>query len=113
MVMWVLLGLPLACNGDSSDGGAGDISSGAHEDIPLMGAADLLVRASLDLRGIRPSDDEISQIEDDPASFSQLVDEFLFHENFPARVMDVFGEPMRTRFEAYPVTAEDFGLDDD
>ena len=116
MVIHGLAGLFLVsgCGGSGSGAnGSTDISEGAWEDIPLMSTTDLLVRASLDLRGIRPSEEEIVRIEEDEAAFSELVEEFLHHENFPLRVMDLFSEPFRTRFEAYPVTAADFGLEDE
>ena len=41
---------------------------------------DYLVRASLDLRGVRPSPDEIAQVEANPNTVDDLVDGF-FHDD--------------------------------
>jgi hypothetical protein len=93
--------------GGSDDGGSGD------EALPRMSDRRLLNRLSLDLRGVRPTVEEIERLEADPAEIDALMEEFLYDERFHLRVMDLFSEVYRTRSEGYVISAIDFGLDDD
>ena len=71
-----------------------------------------LTRASLDLRGIRPSIAEIEAMAEDPESFQFLVEDFLHHPNFGARVRNLFAEIYLTRVEDWPRSASEVGLSD-
>ena len=51
-----------------------------------------LVRASLTLRGIRPSPDEVQLVADDPSQLEVLVDEWLESEHFGETVKDLHAE---------------------
>lgn len=73
----------------------------------------LLARVSLDLRGVRPSDDEIAMIEADPDALLDLEETFLHDARFGQRVRDLYAEIYLTRTESFPVTAADYGLDDE
>jgi hypothetical protein len=80
---------------------------------PDLAPAVLLTRASLDLRGVRPSVDELDAIEADPALFETYLDDFLQDRAFPERVRTLFSEIYLTRQDYYYVTAADYGLDDE
>lgn len=73
----------------------------------------LLSRLSLDLRGTRPSDDEIARVEADAAALDDLTAELLQDERFEERVRDLFSEVYLTRTESFPVNAASFGLGDE
>lgn len=80
-----------------------------EESWPEMSASRLLTRASLDLRGVRPSPDELDRVEADPAALGEILDEYLQDERFPQRVVELYGEVYLTRADVYPVSV--FGLD--
>jgi hypothetical protein len=82
------------------------------EGIERLAPHRLLVRASLDLRGVRPSDDELERIEADPDAYEELVDEFLADERFADRVMDLFAEVTLTRTEQYFINLTAYGVED-
>lgn len=82
------------------------------EALPAMAPVDLLTRLSLDLRGRRPSVDEIEAVEADPAALDALAEDMLFDEDFGARVRDLFADVYRTRTESYYVAASSYGLVD-
>jgi hypothetical protein len=83
------------------------------EAIPEMSATRLLERASLDLRGIRPSIDELDAVEADPDSVDASIDSFLQEERFGARVRSMFAEIYLTRQDSWYVSAADYGLEDE
>ncbi len=85
----------------------------AVEVAPDLPAAQLLTRASLDLRGVRPSVDELDAIEADPGLYSAFVDEFLQDGRFGERVRTMYSELYLTRQDYYYVSAADYGLDDE
>lgn len=80
---------------------------------PEMDPVRLLTRLSLDLRGVRPSDDEIARVEADEAAVDELAGELLSDERFGVRVRDLFSEIYLTRTESWPVSAETLGLSDE
>jgi hypothetical protein len=85
---------------------------------PAPGAASvtaraLLVRASLDLRGVRPREADYTRVDEDPAALDALIDEFLHDERFGARLRELFAPVYRTRIDFYPVAAESYGLEDE
>lgn len=60
--------------------------------VELLTPAERVVRASMAIRGIRPSIAEINQVEDDPASLPTLVDGWLESEEFLETVEDLHAE---------------------
>ena len=56
-----------------------------------------LFRASLDLRGVRPTMDEIERVDADPQAYGELVDEFLDDPRFEERVINMYAEVFLTR----------------
>jgi hypothetical protein len=62
----------------------------------------VLVRASLDLRGRRPSPDELRQVATNPDALDGLIDGFLEDDAFARRIKDLFAPAFRTRVDEYP-----------
>ena len=79
---------------------------------PTMAPVAVRTRASLDLRGVHPSPDEIAGVETDPAAIDGLVDTFLADPRFESRVRDLWAEVYLTRTGPIYLTAGDFGVDD-
>ena len=79
--------------------------------IEHMSAVALLTRASLDLRGVRPTLDEIEQVEADATAVEGLIDAFLVDERFASRVRSLYSEIYLTQQDTWYVTAELAGLD--
>ena len=84
--------------------------SDATEPSPVMDARQILVRASMDLRGVRPSADELAILERDPSRLGSLVDGMLDDPRFGDRVRAIFAPHLRTRRDEYPLWAEDYGI---
>jgi len=97
--------------GGTADGGS---DAGAQEaPASSLDAVQLLARASLDLRGVRPSVEEIEAVEADADAYARLVDDFLADDRFGDSVRRAWGEVLLTRQDYYYVTAADFGLSDE
>jgi hypothetical protein len=74
------------------------------EPAPATLAPDrLLARISLDLRGVRPTLEELDAVERDPALLDDLVERFLADELFLRRLEDLYSEVMYTRSGDYYV----------
>ena len=84
----------------------------AAEVFPLT-AREVLVRASLDVRGVRPTEAEHAALEADPAALEALLDGFLADERFGARVRAIFAPVLRTQLDAFTVSAAAYGIDDE
>jgi len=80
---------------------------------PDLDPAVLLTRASLDLRGVRPTLDELDTVEADPGLYESYVDAFLQDRSFGERVRTMFSEIYLTRQDYYYVSAADYGLSDE
>ncbi|MCA9489924.1 MAG: DUF1549 domain-containing protein [Myxococcales bacterium] len=75
-----------------------------------LDAEELLVRASLDLRGVRPTTAELDRVSADPSAYDALVDEFLADPRFEDRATDLFAEVFLTRTETFNVRFDGFDL---
>jgi hypothetical protein len=82
----------------------------ADEDLGGPDPVAQLFRASLDLRGVRPTLDEIDQIDADPEAYENMVAGFLDDERFVDRVVNLYAEVFLTRNDGYSVGATDYGL---
>ncbi|MFN3201438.1 MAG: hypothetical protein ACE366_23755 [Bradymonadia bacterium] len=69
--------------------------------IPL-GAAALFTRASLDIRGVRPTLDELGELDDDPTRLAALLDGLMDDPRLMGRVKEMFAPAFRTRVDLYP-----------
>lgn len=96
---WLLVAaLALAgCSGDEGDGGA------AESDRDALTPTELLTRASLDLRGVRPSADELETVRREPERVDEVIAGFVDHPAFGERMKDVFAGAWRTRIDLYPL----------
>lgn len=81
--------------------------------VTELDPAHLLLRLSLDLRGVRPSLAEIAAVEEDPAAMDAAVEDFLRDARFGERVRSLFADVYLTRQDAWYVSASDFGMDDE
>ncbi|MFT5685842.1 MAG: hypothetical protein ACI8RZ_006796 [Myxococcota bacterium] len=63
---------------------------------PLLDDVAWLARASLDLRGIRPSLDEIAAVQSDPDAVTALIDDMLEDERFPERMAWLWNDTIHT-----------------
>ena len=69
-----------------------------------------LFRASLDLRGVRPTLEEIERVVDSSDNYEALVDEYLEDDRFQDRLVDMYAEVFLTRSDGYSVDAAGYGL---
>jgi hypothetical protein len=99
LLVWALLA---GCGSDPSP-------SAASKAMP---ASDLLIRASLDLRGVRPSQSELERVEADPAAVDSVIEDYLSDPRFGERVAALFAEITLTRTESYPIDFTAFALDE-
>jgi len=86
---------------------------GPTDELPQLEPEQLLVRASLDLRGVRPTVDELDRVDDDPAAVETLIEDYLQDPRFGERVISLYSEIYLTRLDYYYVTAEEYGLYDE
>ena len=98
MWFWLLL---MGCGGVAEDSGAAE--------VPEMSAVDLLTRVSLDLRGVRPTVEELTAVEADPTLLDRYIDAFLEDERLGERVVSMWSEIYLTRQDSYYLDAEDYG----
>ncbi len=74
--------------------------------VPLS-KQDLLIRASMDLRGQRPTLQELDAIEADPNGYAGLVNRFLRSPEFLERVKDVYDDALLVRREDFQDESRD------
>lgn len=92
---------PLGCGGD--DGAPidppPDASPPPAATLALLGPVDHLTRASMALRGVRPSLAELDAVAADPAALPGLVDGYLAGPEFAATMRDLHAETFLLRLE--------------
>ncbi len=76
----------------------------------LVNPAEMLTRASLDIRGVRPNAEDVERIHQTPDDLDTLINGYLQDQSFPRRVMDLYSEIYLTQAEQFtvPFTAFDF-----
>jgi hypothetical protein len=74
---------------------------GAQADVPLvpLPAGELLTRAAMDLRGMRPAPAELDAVEADPSSYEAIVDAYLHSPEFLEEVKDLYDDALLVRRE--------------
>ncbi len=80
-------------------------------EVPQASAVQVLQRASLDLRGVRPSVAEIEAVEADATALEAQIDTFLDDPRFAGRVMDLWSEVYLTRTETWSISGDAYGQD--
>jgi hypothetical protein len=66
---------------------------------PSSCATRLLIRASLDLRGVRPSVAELEAVEAEPSQLDGLIADFLYDERFADQIVALYAEIYQTQFD--------------
>lgn len=94
------------------DDGSNDTPVAEPATTVHMDAMNLLIRASLDLRGVRPSLEEIEAVEADPSLVDSYIEQFLYDEDFGGRVRDLFAPIYLTRVDYFTVSGSAYGLTD-
>lgn len=97
--------LAASCN-EATDG-----ESPAEEqtaDREGLSPTELLVRASLDLRGIRPTAEELAAVDSDPESVDAMIEAFVDDPLFGLRMKDMFAGAWRTRIDYYPLEEDTY-----
>lgn len=84
---------PIACD-TAEDGDA------ASDGAVLLSEGERLMRISMALRGMRPSLEELEQVEHDPGALGTIVDGYLAHEGFATLVRDLHNEALDVRVPA-------------
>ncbi|MEM9460635.1 MAG: hypothetical protein AAGF11_41080 [Myxococcota bacterium] len=87
--------------GDDAPGGRDTETEPGEADFEGLTATQLLVRASLDLRGVRPSVEELAAVEADEGAIDTLTEGFVDDSRFGDRMGDVFAGAWRTRIDSY------------
>ena len=101
-------GPPQAGEADGGDGGdGGGVDTGADPPAGPLDPVPLLARLSLDLRGTRPTLDEIAAVQADPDALSGLVDAFLADARWRDRVLHTWNDAFHT--VAWAAAYERFG----
>jgi hypothetical protein len=72
-----------------------------------LGPAELLVRASMDLRGKRPRLADIDAVEANPNAYAAFVDTYLDSPEFLERVKDIYDDALLVRREDQPDDTRD------
>jgi hypothetical protein len=72
-----------------------------------MAASDLLVRASMDLRGKRPALAELDAVDADANAYAGIVDQYLHGPEFIERVKDVYDDALLLRREDFSDESRD------
>jgi hypothetical protein len=59
---------------------------------------------------VRPTPDEIAQVEADPSLVDDFIDDYLQDPRFGDRIISTFGDIYRTRIDEFPISASDFNI---
>lgn len=112
-----LILLLLSCGAELGTTPAGESgvesSPPAEVAIAHMEPVQVLHRASLDLRGVRPSVAEVEAVEADPAVLDAMIESFMASDQFGERVRDLFSTLYLTRSDYFYVGAADYGQTDE
>jgi hypothetical protein len=109
-----------ACNGPA-EGPAGTTPAPADPYVRLS-PPDRLIRASIALRGVRPSALELQTVNEDPSALAGLVHDYTLTPEFGLTIKDMWAEILQLRNDSYlqlparnppanPLNPEGIGLD--
>ncbi len=81
--------------------GCDDPQPTPREEPPNLGggldARELLIRASIDVRGIRPTAEELARLDADTDVLPEILDELSYHPGFGKRIATIYAEALRMR----------------
>jgi len=80
---------------------------------PVIPTEATLRRASLDLRGVLPSVEELDALAADPDQYAAMVDLWMEDPRFGPRIRDLFSQIFLTRQDYYYVFASEYGLENE
>ena len=75
--------------------------AGSNVPTVALSPAELLMRASMDLRGARPALAELDAVEADPNAYPNLVEQYLHSPEFLERVKDAYDDALLVRREDF------------
>lgn len=110
MVRRVALAALLAAGACVNDGAEAGVDQ-APTTRDALSPVSVLNRASLDVRGIRPSPRELQAVAADPEALQSTIDAFVDDAAFGDRIKDIFAGAWRTRVDFYPLPVETDGED--
>jgi hypothetical protein len=82
-------------------------NGGSDAPTEPIAPADLLVRASMDLRGQRPALAELDAVESDGNAYPAIVDQYLYSPDFLERVKDAYDDALLVRREDFSDESRD------
>ncbi len=82
---------------DTSIGGDDDGIPGPDLNVVLLSPTEQLVRASMALRGLRPSVEDLEAVQKDPTQLASRVDSYLESEAFGETIRDMYAEALLVR----------------
>ena len=107
LVLTLSLAVGLAsCSNESGDDGEGPTAPDEPRDG--LTPTQLLVRASLDLRGVRPTPDELRAVAEDPDRVDAMIAGFVDDPRFGERIKDIFAGAWRTRVDFYELYGDEY-----
>lgn len=117
LLMAVLGGCGGAKEGPAPSGQASsDGTTDAARSLPPMEPGRLLTRISLDLRGVRPSPEELAAVRADPLTAAAEIDaateRYLDDPRFEQRMVDLFAEIYLTRADRFAVGSSQYNVED-
>ncbi len=86
------LAVAAACSGSDAEPSDATPALPGAVSFEAMSPTDHLVRASMALRGVRPTAEELIAVQDNPAAIEGLVDQYLESEEFGETVRDLHAE---------------------
>lgn len=92
--------------------GADPVDRPVDVEITHLSEPELLTRVSLDLRGVRPSAEDVAAVEADPAALDGLIDTYLHDPRLGDRIVDLFSEVYLTKTETLTVSLSPYDIDD-
>lgn len=95
----MVIALLLACAGE---GPAPEAEAGPQP-LPIEAQ---LARVSLDLRGVRPSEDELRAVRADPAALEELTQDYVRQPGFGDRLVRWYGEVLKTQADRFITGAD-------
>lgn len=120
--LWLLVGgVTVGCSTEPKSDGTTGTTEPATEPAPLpsedevariprMDDRRLLTRLSLDLRGVRPTADELATLDADRTALDGLIDAYLDDPRFEDRIRQIYAEVYLTRADFFALQAVDYGL---
>jgi hypothetical protein len=106
--------LLFACGGaGNSTDAPGRDSAVERPDLVDLPRLQLLTRASMDLRGVRPSIAELESVEADASALDTLISSFLDGDLFGEQLRSHYSNIYLTKLDYYYVGADDYGLDNE